>query len=234
MKKLCLILSILFMCTSVISNNDPLEDINRTTLLLNQQLDKAIATPVAMFYGKITPDIVELGIYNAISNIDDINISINNILQGKFKDGFSDILRFTINSSIGLGGFIDVASKMGFKKHDEDFGQTLAVWGVPHGPYIMLPGLGPSSLRDTIGMIPDAFLSPSILLDHEPTIYSLKFLDLIDTRARYLGLETIVIGEEYLFIKDAYYQNRKYDTFDGNVEDDFDTFDEWDSDDPNN
>ena len=234
MKKLCLILSFLFMCTSVISNNDPLEDINRTTLLLNQKLDKAIATPVAMFYGKITPDIVELGIYNAISNIDDINISINNILQGKFKDGFSDILRFTINSSIGLGGFIDVASKMGFKKHDEDFGQTLAVWGVPHGPYIMLPGLGPSSLRDTIGMIPDAFLSPSILLDHEPTIYSLKFLDLIDTRSRYLGLETIVIGEEYLFIKDAYYQNRKYDTFDGNVEDDFDTFDEWDSDDPNN
>ena len=120
MKKLCLILSILFMCTSVISNNDPFEDINRTTLLLNQKLDKAIATPVAMFYGKITPDIVELGIYNAISNIDDINISINNILQGKFKDGFSDALRFTINSSIGLGGFIDVASKMGFKKHDED------------------------------------------------------------------------------------------------------------------
>ena len=234
MKKLCLILSILFMCTSVISNNDPFEDINRTTLLLNQKLDKAIATPVAMFYGKITPDIVELGIYNAISNIDDINISINNILQGKFKDGFSDALRFTINSSIGLGGFIDVASKMGFKKHDEDFGQTLAVWGVPHGPYIMLPGLGPSSLRDTIGMIPDAFLSPSILLDHEPTIYSLKFLDLIDTRARYLGLETIVIGEEYLFIKDAYYQNREYDTFDGNVEDNFDTFDEWDSDDPDN
>jgi len=234
MKKLCLILSILFLCTSVNSDNDPLEDINRTTLLINQKLDKVIATPVAKFYGKITPDIVELGIYNAISNIDDINISINNILQGKFKEGFSDILRFTINSSIGIGGLLDVASRMGFKKHDEDFGQTLAVWGVPHGPYIMLPGLGPSSLRDTIGMIPDAFLSPSILLDHEPTIYSLKFLDLIDTRARYLGLETIVIGEEYMFIRDAYYQNRKYDTFDGDVEDNFDTIDEWDSDDLDN
>jgi phospholipid-binding lipoprotein MlaA len=231
MKKLCLILSILFLCTSVNSDNDPLEDINRTTLLINQKLDKVIATPVAKFYGKITPDIVELGIYNAISNIDDINISI---LQGKFKEGFSDILRFTINSSIGIGGLLDVASRMGFKKHDEDFGQTLAVWGVPHGPYIMLPGLGPSSLRDTIGMIPDAFLSPSILLDHEPTIYSLKFLDLIDTRARYLGLETIVIGEEYIFIRDAYYQNRKYDTFDGDVEDNFDTIDEWDSDDLDN
>lgn len=234
MKKLCLILSILFLCTSVNSDNDPLEDINRTTLLINQKLDKVIATPVAKFYGKITPDIVELGIYNAISNIDDINISINNILQGKFKEGFSDILRFTINSSIGIGGLLDVASRMGFKKHDEDFGQTLAVWGVPHGPYIMLPGLGPSSLRDTIGMIPDAFLSPSILLDHEPTIYSLKFLDLIDTRARYLGLETIIIGEEYIFIRDAYYQNRKYDTFDGDVEDNFDTIDEWDSDDLDN
>ena len=234
MKKLCLILSILFLCTSVNSDNDPLEDINRTTLLINQKLDKVIATPVAKFYGKITPDIVELGIYNAISNIDDINISINNILQGKFKEGFSDILRFTINSSIGIGGLLDVASRMGFKKHDEDFGQTLAVWGVPHGPYIMLPGLGPSSLRDTIGMIPDAFLSPSILLDHEPTIYSLKFLDLIDTRARYLGLETIVIGEEYIFIRDAYYENRKYDTFDGDVEDNFDTIDEWDSDDLDN
>ena len=127
MKKLCLILSILFLCTSVNSDNDPLEDINRATLLINQKLDKVIATPVAKFYGKITPDIVELGIYNAISNIDDINISINNILQGKFKEGFSDILRFTINSSIGIGGLLDVASRMGFKKHDEDFGQTLAV-----------------------------------------------------------------------------------------------------------
>ena len=228
MKKLCLILSILFLCTSVNSDNDPLEDINRTTLLINQKLDKVIATPVAKFYGKITPDIVELGIYNAISNIDDINISINNILQGKFKEGFSDILRFTINSSIGIGGLLDVASRMGFKKHDEDFGQTLAVWGVPHGPYIMLPGLGPSSLRDTIGMIPDAFLSPSILLDHEPTIYSLKFLDLIDTRARYLGLETIVIGEEYIFIRDAYYQNREFELKDGLIEDNFDNFDNFD------
>ena len=113
-------------------------------------------------------------------------------MQGKFKEGFSDIARFTINSTLGLAGIIDVASRMGFDKHDEDFGQTLAVWGVPHGPYLMLPVLGPSSLRDTVAMIPDAFLSPSILIEHEPTVYSLKFLDLIDTRARYLGLESIV------------------------------------------
>ena len=227
MSKLFLLLITLLFNPFLIAENDPLEEINRVTLKINKTLDKAVATPVASFYKKITPDIVELGIYNSISNIDDISVSLNNLLQGKFKEGFSDIARFTINSTLGLAGIIDVATKMGFDKHDEDFGQTLAVLGVPHGPYIMLPGLGPSSLRDTSAMIPDAFLSPSILIDHEPTIYSLKFLDLIDTRARYLGLESITIGDEYLFIKDAYYQNREYESSDGEVEDDFDNFDDF-------
>ena len=227
MSKLFLLLITLLFNPFLIAENDPFEEINRATLKVNKTLDKALATPVASFYKKITPDIVELGIYNSISNIDDISISLNNILQGKLKEGFSDIARFTINSTLGLAGIIDVATKMGFDKHDEDFGQTLAVWGVPHGPYIMLPGLGPSSLRDTVAMIPDAFLSPSIIIEHEPTIYSLKFLDLIDTRARYLGLESITIGDEYLFIKDAYYQNREYDSRDGEVEDDFDNFDDF-------
>ena len=185
MKKILFIVYILFWNSLIFSENDPFEEINRTTLKINQKLDDAIATPVAKFYQNVIPDFLELGVYNSISNIDDINISLNNILQGKVKDGLSDIVRFTINSTLGLGGFIDLATKMGFEKHDEDFGQTLALWGVPHGPYIMLPMLGPSSLRDTIGMIPDAFLSPSILIQHEPTVYSLKFLDLIDTRARY-------------------------------------------------
>ena len=227
MYKLFLLLLTLLLNPFLIAENDPFEEINRVTLKVNKTLDNAVATPVASFYKKITPDIVELGIYNSISNIDDISISLNNILQGKFKDGLSDIARFTINSTLGLAGLIDVASRMGLDKHDEDFGQTLAVWGVPHGPYIMLPGLGPSTLRDTVAMIPDSFLSPSILIDHDPTIYSLKFLDLIDTRARYLGLESIMIGDEYLFLKDAYYQNREYETRDGEVEDDFDNFDDF-------
>ena len=227
MKKIFFILCILFWNGLIFSENDPFEEINRTTLKVNQKLDTVIATPVAKFYQKVTPDFFELGIYNSISNIDDINISLNNILQGKIKEGLSDILRFALNSTLGLAGLIDVASKMGLDKHDEDFGQTLAVWGVPHGPYIMLPMLGPSSLRDTLGMIPDAFLSPSIVINHEPTVYSLKFLDLIDTRARYLGLETIAIGDEYLFFKDAYYQNREFDVKDGEVEDDFDSFDDF-------
>ena len=227
MKKLFLLLSTLLFASLLIAENDPFEEINKITLNVNKTLDVTIATPVASFYKKFTPDFIELGIYNSIANIDDISISLNNILQGKFKEGISDIVRFTINSTLGLAGLIDVATKMGFEKHDEDFGQTLAVYGVPHGPYIMLPGLGPSSLRDTVAMIPDAFLSPSILIDHEPTVYSLKFLDLIDTRARYLGLESISIGDEYLFIKDAYYQNREYESRDGEVEDDFDDFDDF-------
>ena len=227
MNKLFLLLLTLLFNPFLIAENDPLEEINRVTLKANKTLDNSVARPVATFYKKITPDKIELGIYNSISNIDDISISLNNILQGKFKEGFSDIARFTINSTLGLAGIIDVASRMGFDKHDEDFGQTLAVWGVPHGPYLMLPLLGPSSLRDTVAMFPDAFLSPSILIEHEPTVYSLKFLDLIDTRARYLGLESIVIGDEYLFLKDAYYQNREYESSDGEVEDDFDSFDDY-------
>ena len=227
MKKVSILFLMVALNSFVLSENDPFEEINRTTLKINKTLDAAIATPVATLYQKVTPNFIEVGIYNIISNVDDINISLNNILQGKIKEGLSDIARFTVNSTLGLGGFIDVASKMGLQKHNEDFGQTLGFWGVPHGPYIMLPALGPSSLRDTVGMIPDAFLSPRILLNHEPTIYSLKFLDLIDTRARYLGLESIVIGDEYLFIKDAYYQNREFDTLDGEVEDDFDNLDDF-------
>ena len=227
MKKVSFVFLVVALNSVVLGENDPFEEINRTTLKINKTLDAAIATPVATLYQKVTPNFIEVGIYNIISNVDDINISLNNILQGKIKEGLSDIARFTVNSTLGLGGFIDVASKMGLQKHNEDFGQTLGFWGVPHGPYIMLPALGPSSLRDTVGMIPDAFLSPRILLNHEPTIYSLKFLDLIDTRARYLGLESIVIGDEYLFIKDAYYQNREFDTLDGEVEDDFDNLDDF-------
>ena len=128
---------------------------------------------------------------------------------------------------MGLAGFIDIASNLGFKKHDEDFGQTLAIWGIPDGPYIVLPGLGPSSLRDTLAMIPDAFLTPLYVINHDRTSYSLTAIDLIDTRARYLGLESVVIGDEYLFYRDAYLQSREFEILDGKVEDDFDDFDDF-------
>ena len=206
---------------------DPLKNINEKTHNLNQTLDLQLASPVARLYKRVTPDFVEIGITNFTRNLEDLSIALNNVLQGKVNDGFSDLIRFTINSTIGLGGFVDVASDLGFDKHDEDFGQTLAVWGVSDGPYLVIPGLGPSTMRDTLAMIPDAFLTPLWLIDHDRTSYSLTAIDLVDTRARYLGLESVVIGDEYLFYRDAYLQSREFEILDGEVDDEFDEFDDF-------
>ena len=210
-----------------LGESDPFQSINKKTHNFNQTLDVNFATPVARVYKIITPDILEIGVTNFTHNVEDLSVALNNILQGKINEGVSDIFRFTINSTLGLAGFIDIASNLGFKKHDEDFGQTLAIWGIPDGPYIVLPGLGPSSLRDTLAMIPDAFLTPLYVINHDRTSYSLTAIDLIDTRARYLGLESVVIGDEYLFYRDAYLQSREFDILDGKVKDDFDDFDDF-------
>ncbi len=209
----------------LLSEVDPFQNLNEKTHNLNQSLDESIATPIAKIYRKVTPDFVEVGVTNFTDNIEDVNIALNNLLQGKIKDGFSDIFRFTINSTIGVLGFFDVASSMGLQKHSEDFGQTLAVWGVSDGPYVVLPVLGPSNLRDTLARIPEAFMTPLLLIDHDRTGYELTAIDLLDKRARFLGLESIVIGDEYLFYRDAYFQSREFDIKDGLIEDDFDDFD---------
>ena len=225
--KLVYLLSILFLSSYVFTETDPLKDLNQKTHNLNQTLDLQVASPVARFYKRITPDFIEIGVTNFTQNVEDLSIGVNNILQGKIKSGFSDLGRFTLNSTIGIAGFLDIATDMGLEKHDEDFGQTLAVWGVPDGPYLVLPGLGPSTMRDTLAMIPDAFLTPLWLIDHDRTSYSLTAIDLIDTRARYLGLESVVIGDEYLFYRDAYLQSRQFEIKDGEIEDDFDDFDDF-------
>ena len=221
------LLSILFLSSYAFTETDPLKDLNQKTHNLNQTLDLQVASPVARFYKRITPDFIEIGVTNFTQNVEDLSIGVNNILQGKIKSGFSDLGRFTLNSTIGIAGFLDIATDMGLEKHDEDFGQTLAVWGVPDGPYLVLPGLGPSTMRDTLAMIPDAFLTPLWLIDHDRTSYSLTAIDLIDTRARYLGLESVVIGDEYLFYRDAYLQSRQFEIKDGEIEDDFDDFDDF-------
>ena len=223
-KTLIVLLSLIHL-TTALSEIDPYQNLNKKTHNFNHSVDESIATPIAKAYRQITPDFIELGVTNFTDNIEDINIALNNLLQGKIKEGFSDIARFTINSTVGIFGFFDPASKIGLEKHSEDFGQTLAVWGVSDGPYIVLPVLGPSTLRDTLARIPEAFLTPLLLIDHHRTSYELTAIDLLDKRARYLGLETIVIGDEYLFYRDAYYQSREFDINDGLVEDDFDDFD---------
>ena len=225
MSKILIIILSLSFFSFIQSEVDPFQNLNEKTHNLNQSLDQSIATPIAKVYRKVTPDFLEVGVTNFTDNIEDINIALNNLLQAKIKDGLSDILRFTINSTIGLAGFFDIASSMGFQKHSEDFGQTLAVWGVSDGPYIVLPILGPSSLRDTLARIPEAFMTPLLLIDHDRTGYELTAIDLLDKRARYLGLESIVVGDEYLFYRDAYFQSREFDINDGLIEDDFDDFD---------
>ena len=225
--KLVYLLSFLFLSSYAFAETDPLKDLNQKTHDLNQTLDLQVASPVARFYKRITPDFIEIGVTNFTQNVEDLSIGLNNILQGKIKSGFSDLGRFALNSTIGIAGFLDIATDMGLEKHDEDFGQTLAVWGVPDGPYLVLPGLGPSTMRDTLAMIPDAFLTPLWLIDHDRTSYSLTAIDLIDTRARYLGLESVVIGDEYLFYRDAYLQSRQFEIKDGEIEDDFDDFDDF-------
>tara|TARA_B100001250_G_scaffold195388_1_gene167848 strand:+ start:865 stop:1551 length:687 start_codon:yes stop_codon:yes gene_type:complete len=209
----------------VLSEVDPFQQLNEKTHNFNQSLDESIATPIAKIYRKVTPDFIEVGVTNFTDNIEDVNIALNNLLQGKIKEGFSDIFRFTLNSTVGVLGFFDVASTVGLKKHSEDFGQTLAVWGVSDGPYIVLPILGPSNLRDTLARIPEAFMTPLLLIDHDRTGYELTAIDLLDKRARYLGLESIVIGDDYLFYRDAYFQSREFDIKDGLIEDEFDDFD---------
>lgn len=228
MHKFFIILLASIYCSSALSEVDPYKNLNEKTHKFNQSLDISIATPVAKAYRKVTPDFIEIGVTNFTDNIEDINIALNNILQGKLNDGFSDLLRFTINSTLGIFGFFDVASTAGLEKHSEDFDQTLAVWGVKEGPYIVLPILGPSSLRDTLSRVPEAFMTPLFLIDHHRTSYELTAIDLLDKRARYLGLETIVIGDDYLFYRDAYLQSREFDINDGLLEDDFDDFDDFD------
>ena len=225
--KIYVFVIILVLSLTLKTEVDPLKNLNKKTHNLNHTLDLQLASPVARLYKEVTPDYIEIGITNFSGNFEDLSIALNNVLQGKVNDGFSDLIRFTINSTIGMGGFVDVASNLGFDKHDEDFGQTLAVWGVPDGPYLVLPGLGPSTMRDTLAMIPDAFLTPLWLIDHDRTAYSLTAIDLVDTRARYLGLESVVIGDEYLFFRDAYLQSREYDILDGQVDDEFDEFDDF-------
>jgi len=215
--------SLLFLSISIISDevNDPFEEFNRKTFEFNENVDEKILKPVAKFYSNFPPKIKN-GVTNFFNNLEDVETSINQVLQGKPKKSINDISRFIINSTIGLAGFIDVASKIGLERHEEDFGQTLAVWGVRSGPYIMLPGLGPSTLRDTLSRPVSSFSSITFHMTDTDVNVALKTIDAIETRERLLDVESLLSGDKYSFVKDAYIQSINYEIKDGiNVEDDF-------------
>ena len=201
--------------------NDPFEDINRVTFEFNESLDRNILKPVAQTYSK-APKPIKKGVTNFFNNLEEVETTVNQVLQGKPKFALNDLTRFVINSTLGLGGFIDVATKIGLTRHEEDFDQTLALWGVPSGPYIMLPALGPSSLRDTLSRPFSSFLSVTFHMTESDVNIALKGIDALETRERLLEIESLIYGDRYDFVKDSYIQYLNYEVKDGvNVEDEF-------------
>lgn len=210
------------------NNVDPWEGMNRKVFSFNDWFDGHLFKPVAQVYGKVTPDAVQSGIGNFFSNLGELPTLGNDLLQGKFARAGSASGRFLINTTLGLCGVIDVATKMGVEHHDEDFGQTLAVWGVDSGPYIVLPFMGSSTLRDGAALVVDWNTDPLAYIDDTNTEYGLRALDLLDTRADLLKAEELIIGDRYVFIRDAYLQSREYEVNDGNIaKSDSETFDDF-------
>ena len=200
---------------------DPWEGFNRKIFVFNDTLDRWALRPLASGYRKITPDPVQDGIHNVFQNVGEVRNLANNLVQGKFHDAGVDTARFLFNSTFGVLGVFDVATKMGLQRNNEDFGQTLGRWGVASGPYVVLPLLGPSTVRDAFGRVPDSFASPYLYVNDVPARNTAFGLEIIDTRAKLIPLERYVTGDRYRFIRNAYLQNREYRISDGEVVDDF-------------
>lgn len=198
---------------------DPLERYNRAMHSFNEKLDIYAAKPLAKGYQAITPGFVDKGITNFFGNLGDVTTLINNLLQFKPEAALSDLGRITVNSSLGLFGFVDVATAFQLEKNDEDFGQTLGYWGVSSGPYIVLPFRGPSTIRDGIGLGGDYFTEPYTYIEDRPTQWGVFALEVIDTRADLLSASRILersTFDPYSFLRDAYLQQRRNLVFDGN------------------
>lgn len=204
--------------------NDPWRDTNERIFAFNDFFDQLLVRPVANTYTIILPRFARQGIGNFFSNLNDINVFVNDLLQLKFDAALSDSGRFFINSTIGVVGFVDVASGMGLRKNEEDFGQTLGVWGVGSGPYVVLPVFGSSNVRDSFGLVLDTLFNPIQYHDDREVRIGLFMLQETDTRASLLSMDQLVTGDRYLFVREAYVQRRQYLVSDGQVDDEFGDF----------
>ena len=197
---------------------DPLEPLNRSIYKFNDTVDKLVLKPVAKGYNAVMPQTGKLMVHNFFSNLDDVIVTLNDLLQFKPRQAVSDGGRLLINSTVGALGLVDAASKVGFPKHDEDFGQTLGYWGAPPGPYLVLPFLGPSDLRDSIGLYVDSRPSRLRRVSDMRTRNQLYLLDAVNTRAELLGQEGMLEGaalDQYSFLRDAYLSRRRSLVYDG-------------------
>ncbi|ORU89849.1 MAG: ABC transporter [Cycloclasticus sp. symbiont of Poecilosclerida sp. M] len=215
--------SVIFLsgCASFSSHkeNDPLEPVNRAMYTFNEKADEYVLEPVAKGYQAITPELVNNGITNFFRNLDDVVVFVNDLLQLKFNQAGSDGGRFVVNSTIGVLGFMDVATDMGMPKHNEDFGQTLGVYGIGTGPYIVLPILGPKTLRDTVGLYADTFVYPIVTLKGSEALWAIIGVKIVDTRADLITAKKVLDEaslDPYEFMRSGYFQRREYLVYDGN------------------
>lgn len=197
--------------------SDPFERVNRSILVFNLEADRIFLKPIARGYERFIPRPVRKGVNNFFSNLWEPMTIVNDLLQGKFVYAAKDTTRFLVNSTIGILGIFDVASGMDLKRRKEDFGQTLAVWGFPSGPYLVLPFLGPSNIRDTAGLVPQFLYADALLYFDSPEYWYALGARLVDTRSRLLGADNILDlqPDKYLFVREAYRQQRINQIYDG-------------------
>ncbi|MDP3877781.1 MAG: VacJ family lipoprotein [Methylobacter sp.] len=219
--------------TSTVNEQDPWEGWNRGTQDFNDNIDKAVVKPVAKGYLWVTPEFVSTGITNFFSNMNDIGVTVNDLLQLKLVQAGMDGSRFLINTTAGVAGFVDVATMIDLPKHNEDFGQTLGFWGVPTGNYLVMPFMGPSSPREVVGAVGDALLNPItytfVFAGSGAAVSAInagaKAVDVTDTRAGLIATEKLVDEasvDRYSFIKNSYQQRREFLLHDGNISEDDD------------
>ena len=197
---------------------DPWENWNRKVFGFNEKLDAAVLKPVAQAYRDVVPEIVRTGVGNVLGNIYDVWSTANHFLQGKAQSGLEMGMRVLTNSFVGLAGLLDPATEMGLTRRSEDFGQTLGRWGLPNGPFVVLPLLGPSTVRDTAGLIVDRQAAPSSLPDATAGRYAVAATEVINTRVNLLSTGDLVDQvalDKYVFIRDAYISRRRDALYDG-------------------
>jgi phospholipid-binding lipoprotein MlaA len=205
---------------------DPWESVNLKVYAFNDKLDTAVLRPVAETYTRYVPRMAQRGVNNFFSNINDVTVLVNNVLQLKVGDAASDTGRIVLNTTLGIAGLIDVATAAGLQKNNEDFGQTLGRWGVGPGPYVVLPLLGPSSLRDSFALVADTYTNPATHHDEHAVRNSAFALNQLDRRVSALAVDALMMGDPYIFTREAYLQQRQYLVTDGEVQDEWDD-DEW-------
>lgn len=206
-------------CALAPNRDDPFEPMNRASFKVNEVVDGGFVRPIAQAYVTYTPKPIQTAIANFFGNVDDFVSVINDFLQGKLDKAGHDMGRVILNTGFGIGGLIDIASEAGIPKGNEDFGQTLGVWGFPQGPYLFVPLWGPSTIRDGTGSLGQLYMGPIGYIPDVPLRNTLYGFDALNARAQALAAESVALSaalDPYAFIRRAYLQHRRYLVYDGN------------------